>query len=50
MVIINIPEWLSIILALGSSLFFWSIGLLCAMMVGSVISKAVRQVWSKVFN
>jgi|15BtaG_2_1085339.scaffolds.fasta_scaffold10303_5 hypothetical protein len=50
MVIMNIPEWLSIILALGFSLFFWSIGILCAMIIGGIFNKGVKQVWSRVFG
>jgi len=47
MVIFNIPEWLSIVLALGISFFLWSAGILMAMMIGGIVNGAIRNWFSK---
>ena len=46
MVIFNIPEWLSICMALGITFFLWSSAVLITMMIGGVANGAVRN-WRK---
>ena len=46
MVIFNIPEWLSIVMALGISFFLWSTAILMTMLIGGITNGAIQN-WRK---
>ena len=43
MVIMNIPDWLGYILALGFSLFCWSIGLFFLMLIYGTMTDGIKR-------